>query len=190
VAVEVVGREVEQHADVRGEGLRVLGLEARHLADHRRARRDLADQRRGRRADVSRDGDRQLGGAPDRAQQLDRRRLAVGSGDGHEAVSQQAPGQLQLAQDGQVALAGRGDHGRLVGHTRALDHAGRALEQRQAVAFELGGDVVGQLRSAAVDRKDVAVLAQHACRGDARASEADDQVRPVWKWRPQVIDCW
>ena len=105
MAVEVVGREVEEDRALGREGVGVLELEARALADDRRVGVDLADQRGERRADVAGDRDRLAGAAVDVAEQLDRGRLAVGPGHRDEAVRQRPPGQLQLADDVDPALA-------------------------------------------------------------------------------------
>ena len=55
-------------------------------------------ERRQRRADVAGDGDRQPGLAVDLADQLGRRRLAVGAGDRDHLVGQQPPAELELAE--------------------------------------------------------------------------------------------
>jgi hypothetical protein len=91
VAVEVVGSEVEEDGALGGEGGGVLELEAGALADDRRRGIDLADQLGERGADVAGDRDRLTGGAVEVAEQLDRGRLAVGAGDGEEAVGQRRP---------------------------------------------------------------------------------------------------
>jgi hypothetical protein len=192
VPVEVVGGQVEQHCDVGRQLDRVLGLEAGHLADDRRVGLDRADQRRQRRADVAGDGDRQAGGAPDRAEQLGGGGLAVGAGDGHEAIGQQAPGQLQLARHGHAQLARAGDHGSLVGDTGALDDDRGPLEGVEPVRLELGRDVRRNLGAPAVDPEHLAVRGEHARRGDPRARQADHEVGALRQRRAgaQEIDCW
>ena len=107
VAVEVVGREVEEDRALGGEGGAVLELEAGALADDGRVGLDRADA-----APAS--GVPTLPatatGSPavavDVAEQLGRGRLAVGAGDGEEAVRERAPGQLELAGHLDAALAG------------------------------------------------------------------------------------
>ena len=118
VAVEVVGREVDQHRRLGRERLRVLELEGRDLADDGRVRGEAARERRQRRADVPRDRDRQPGLAVDVADQLGRGRLAVGPGDGDELVREQAPAHLDLPEHGDAALAGRHDQAGLLGARR------------------------------------------------------------------------
>ena len=93
-----VGRELD----------RVLELEARALADDGGVGVELADQRRQRRADVAGHRDRQLGRAVDRAEQLGRGRLAVRAGHRDEAVRQQPPGQLELADHRRCRACARG----------------------------------------------------------------------------------
>ena len=128
MAVEVVGGDVEQHTAFGREGLGVLELEARGLADHRDPGVDLADQRGQRRADVAGDRDRLGGGAPYVGEQLCDRRLAVGPGHGQEGVRQQSPGQLELADDRQATAARERDRRGIGPDPRALDHAARPLD--------------------------------------------------------------
>ena len=87
VTVEVVLGHVQQQRGVGGERLRVLGLEARHLADDRGRLVHLAHQRRERRSDVPGERHRQVRLAPDRSQQLRGRGLAVRARDRHERGS-------------------------------------------------------------------------------------------------------
>jgi hypothetical protein len=133
VAVEVVGSEVEEDRALRRELGRVLELEAGGLADDGRVRRDRPDQRRERRADVAGDRDRFGGGAVEVAEQLDRGRLAVGAGDGEEAVWQRPPGQLELADDVDPTLKRRRDHRRLPRDPGALHYRPHSVEQRQSI---------------------------------------------------------
>ena len=119
VAVEVVGRQVEQHGALGRELDGVLELEGGDLADHGRRRAQPADERAQRRADVAGDRHRPPGLAVDVADELGRRRLAVGPGDRDELVGDQPPGELDLAQDREPALARGGDDRRLRGHARA-----------------------------------------------------------------------
>ena len=97
---------------------------------------DLAGQRGERRADVAGDGDRLAGGPVEVAEQLDRGRLAVGAGDGDEAVGDRPPGQLELADHLDPALQRGRDHRRLPGHARALDDGPRPLEQSQSIRIQ------------------------------------------------------
>jgi hypothetical protein len=70
------------------------------------------------------------------AQQLGDRGLAVGAGHGAEAVRQQPPGELELADDRQPPLAGDRDRWSLGGHAGALDHAAHALERLDRVPIQ------------------------------------------------------
>ena len=91
-------------------------------------------QRRVGGADVADDVDRHAGRPVQVAEQLGRRRLPVGAGDRDDLVGDAAPGQLQLAEDGDPTRARRGDHGRVRRDARRLDHGPHALQQRDAVA--------------------------------------------------------
>ena len=120
VPVQVVGLEVEEYADPRVEGLDVLELERRQLADDPGVRGHGSHERRQRTADVASDLDRPPGGAKDRAEELARRRLAVGSGDAQDRVRQQSPAQLDLAPDGNLTPSSFLDQRCLTRDPRAL----------------------------------------------------------------------
>ncbi len=113
VAVDVVGREVEQHGALGSELDGVLELEGGDLADHGRVGCQVADERAQGGADVAGDRHRPPGLAVDVADELGRRRLAVGPGHGDELVGDQPPRELDLAQHRQAALARGGDDGGL-----------------------------------------------------------------------------
>ena len=136
MAVEVVGGEVEEDRALGGEGDAVLELEAGGLADDRRGRVDLAGERGERRADVAGDGDRLAGRPVDVAEQLGDGRLAVGAGDGEEAVGDRPPGELELADHLDAPLQGGGDHRRLPGHARALDDGPRPIQLSQSIRIQ------------------------------------------------------
>ena len=93
----------------------VLELEGRRLADDRRPGASGGRPDRPRpagvpsrsaegEADVPGDGHVEPGLAVDPADQLDRRRLAVGPGHRDEVVAEQAPGQLELADHGEARV--------------------------------------------------------------------------------------
>jgi hypothetical protein len=191
VPVEVVLLDVQEQSHIGRECLRVLGLKARHLADDGGLGVDLADQRGQRRAHVPRQRDRQARRAPDRPEQLGGGGLPVRAGHRHEPVRQEPPGELELSEHRQPALAGRRDHRRLVRHTRALHDARRAVEQLHAVHAHTRVDVVRQLGRARVDRHHLAVLPQHSRGRRARAREPDDEIRALGEGRPHPgIDAW
>ena len=87
VAVKVVGLEVEEDGDVARELMDVLELEARELADDPGPGLDRGRDADERPADVACDLDGATGGAEDRAEQLGRRRLAVGAGHAEERIA-------------------------------------------------------------------------------------------------------
>ena len=191
MSVEVIGGEVEERPALGGEGLRVLELEARRLADHRRLRRQLADERRQRRADVPGDRDRLIRRAPDVPEQFRDGRLAVGAGDRAEAVWEQPPGELELADHRQAPLAGRGDRGRVPGHPGALDHAAHVLEPLHSATIQDDFDA-GPLEPCRARRRGrvnsddpLAPRGEHAGRRLARPRQSDHQIRARryrWTW--------
>ena len=193
MAVEVVGREVEEDGALGAEEGGVLELEAGGLADDRRLGVDLADQAGDRDADVARDRDRLAGAAEDVAEQLDRGRLAVGAGDGEEAVGERPPGELELTDDVDLALQRGRDHRRLPGYPWALDDRVRSLELSQTIRIQDNFDAppgktfraVGMSR---IDRADaLAASGEEAGGGLARAGEPDDQERPPRQRRSHFL---
>ena len=196
----MVGGDVQEHGRAGRELRRVLELERGGLADDRdrgverrlavgRRRREQAE----RAPDVAGHGDRAAARAVDRADQLDGRRLAVGAGDGDELVGEQAPGQLELADHRQPALARGGDQRRAGGHTRALDDAADALEHGR-----VRGDDLDTRREQLGGREAGAVGAEHRLSpraqrersGDPRAGQPHDQVRARGDRRAaHMIEC-
>src|ERR1700753_2381033 len=132
----MVGREVEKGGSLGAEEPGVLELEAGGLADDRRVGVDLADQARDRDADVARDRDRLAGAAEDVAEQCARGGLAVGAGDGEEAVGERAPGELELTDHVDLALQRGRDHRRLPRYPWALDDRVRSLELSQTIRIQ------------------------------------------------------
>ncbi len=190
VAVEVVGREVEEDAALGGEVRGVLELEAGGLADHRRVGLQPAGQRGERRADVAGDGDRLARRAVDVPEQLDRRRLAVGPGDGEEAIGDRPPGQLELADDVEPALQRGSDHRRLPGHARALDDGSHAIELSNSIRIQGNFDALPRqpcraVRIAGVDSAHLLPApGQQTGRSLARARQPDDEERAPRQRRP------
>jgi hypothetical protein len=191
VSVEVVGAQVEEQADFGRELERVLGLEARHLAHHRGLGFELAHQRGERGPHVARHGHRQSCLAPDGAEQLGGGGLAVGAGHGHEALRQEPPRDLELAQHGQLALARGDDHRRLVRHAGALHDAHGAVEQLHAVRAEMRLHPLGHVRPPGVRADHPAVLREHASDGRPGPGQPDHEIGARGERRPQgPIDCW
>ena len=120
VAVEVIGLEVEEHADARLQRVHVLELKGRELADDPRVGRDVSDERRERPPDVACDLDGRVGRAKHRAEKLARGGLPVRPGHAQNRVVEQARAELDLAPHGDVALSGAFDQQRLARHSRAL----------------------------------------------------------------------
>jgi hypothetical protein len=167
VAVEMVGGEVEQHGALGRELDGVLELEGGDLADDGGGLRQPSDERAQRRADVAGHRDRPPRLAVDVADELGRRRLAVGAGDRDELVVDQPPRQLDLAQHRQPALARRGDDRSLRGHPGRLDHRVDVLERRRGVVALAAVDAARLLATGPEDLE----------RGHARARQPDHEPR-------------
>ena len=120
MAVEVVGLEIEEHADMRAKRLDILELKGRELADDPGLGRDRPHQGREWSADVACHLDLPVVRAKDLPQELARRRLAVGAGDAEDGIREQACPQLDLAPYGDVARPRARDEQRLTRHPRAL----------------------------------------------------------------------
>jgi hypothetical protein len=120
MAVEVVGLEIEQHADMRAKRLDILELEGRELADDPGLWRDRPHKGCQRSADVACHLDLPVVRAKDLSQELARRRLAVGARDAEDGVREQACPQLDLAPHGDVARPRARDEQRLTRHPGAL----------------------------------------------------------------------
>ncbi len=134
VAVEVVGSHVEQHGGLRCQRGGILELERGDLADDGRVARERTGERAGRGADVAGEGVGQPGLAVDVGDQVHRRGLAVRACDGEELVAEQPPGELELADYLDAALAG-GLHDRGARrHAGAFHERADALELLDAVA--------------------------------------------------------
>ena len=133
VAVEVVGREVEDRRRTRGRRPRVSSSwKLEHSQTMVASGGDLADEGRQRRPDVAGHGDRLAGRPPEVSEELGHRRLPVGPGDGDETVREQPPGELELADDRRFRARGpRRSTGASAGTPGALDHASRAVERVQ-----------------------------------------------------------
>ncbi len=140
VAVEVVGRQVEEDRALGSEGDAVLELEARGLADHGRRGIDLSGQRRERRADVAGHGHRLPGGPVDVPKPLDHGRLAVGPGHGNEPVRDRPPGNLELPSHVDPPLQGGSDHRRPPRNPGTLDHSPHPVQERQAICIQKNFD--------------------------------------------------
>jgi len=176
MAVEVVGLHVEQHRSLGREVQRVLELEGARLADDHRLRRQRPGEAAHRGADVPGDRDRPARLAVDVAEQLDRRRLAVRARDGDELVGQQAPAQLELAEDRDAALAGGRDDRRLARHAGRLHDRPRMRQEREPVGPHVGLEPVRYVGAARIDGHDpLAARQQRAPGGDPRAREPDDE---------------
>ena len=181
VAVEVVGRHVEEHGDARPELVDVLELEARQLADDPGVLRDRAVETGQRAADVAGDRDRLAGRAEDLAQELAGRRLAVRPGDPEERVRQEARAELDLAPDGHAPRARGGHEGYLARDTGALDQQVHVVDERGVLRAQDDFDAVlakppGVQLVVPVDADDPdAAARERERRSLARAGQAEDE---------------
>jgi hypothetical protein len=142
VAVEVVGREVEQDGDARPKRVDVLELKARELADDPRVLGERAVQARERVADVPRDRDGGRCGPEDRTEKLARRRLPVRARHADDRIGEEPEAELDLAPDGQATLARGGHEGCLRRNAGAFDEQVHAVEQLGVVRAEDDFDAV------------------------------------------------
>ena len=185
--------EVQQNRGVGREGERVLELEGGCLADDRRAAcRRFEQERRERAPDVPGDLDGQTGGAVDRSDQLDRRRLAIRAGDGDRLIREQSPGELQLAEHRHVACQRGRDHRGLARDARTLDDASSGVEEVRAVAArdELDAFEGRRLGGVVGDHRLPASLKRARC-GPAGAGEADNEIGASGEGRPHLrIEYW
>ena len=171
-------------AQLRRERRGVLELKARCLARDRRLGVEIVDERGKRRADVARHGNGLARGTPDMPEELGDRRLAVGAGHRDEAVGDEAPRELELADDRDAERERSADRVSLPRDTGALDHAGRSLDPSIQFTIQVNFDAglaqpFGAIRLAGIDPGDLlAPLGQEARRGLSRAREPDDQVGP------------
>jgi hypothetical protein len=97
VAVEMVGRQVEQHRGLGCKRERVFELEGGRLAHHYDALLYRADEPAERRSDVAGDGGGQARLPVNVTDELHRRGLAVRASYGDELVRKHPPGELELA---------------------------------------------------------------------------------------------
>ena len=200
VAVEVIGREVEQRRGLGRERGGVLELKRRGLADDRRLGRQLSDQRGGRGPDVAGHGHRQPGLAVDVGDPLGRRRLAVGPGHADELVLEQAPGELELAQDGNATTSRDDDRRGSLGHSGALDERsgpagggnriGRGIEEHFDAGLRkpLRGDRQRRRRGRARVGADHLLTAggEHERGGDPRTGQTDHEIRAARQRRARL----
>ncbi len=196
--VEMILVEVEQQRGLGREVWGVLQLEARALAD-KHVRDRSPDEGGQRSADVSGDPDLDSGFAVDRAEQLGRRRLPVGSRHGEELAVQQPPAELEFTDHVEAAPQSLGDHRRLARDTRALDDRPHPVEQLEPVDSQLDVQIVQigrHLRRAAVGHDHLTELAQDTGGREPRPREADHQEGPGRQLRArprgcaQLSDCW
>ena len=133
MAVEVVGREVEEHGHAGMEGLGAFELEARDLEDEDGLARRPLHEAGHRGADVAAHAHVLARLLQHRAQRRRRRRLALGAGDrGHRA--REAPeAQLQLRDHFDAGLSCGHQLGQIPRHARRHDDEAGARQRRRVV---------------------------------------------------------
>ena len=146
VPVEMIGRDVQDHRDLRMELFRAFELEAGNLQHRPRAFAALIDEAHHRHADVAGDQRRQTRLLQDFAGQRRRRGFAVGAGDGQDLAFQKARGQFQLADHRAAEVAGLHQFGRIQRHTGTDYDQVLAAKSQQAVAARLHHDALIQQR--------------------------------------------
>ena len=142
VAIEMIGRDVDQRADARRQRRGEIDLERRAFddVDAPVGRRQQIENRH---ADVAAHRHVAAGLAQDMGDQRRRRRLAVGSGDGHERRARRARGALAGEE---FDVADDSDAGRLRPFDRPVRlgmgqrHARREHERREAAPVD-GGQI-------------------------------------------------
>ncbi len=118
---------------MRAQGLHVLELEARELADDRRTRLELAVECAERTAHVAADGCGPAVRSHDRADQLGRRRLPVRARDAHVGLTDQAGSELDLAPHREAPMPRGGDEGGLARDPGAFHEELHVFQERAVV---------------------------------------------------------
>ena len=189
MAVEVIGRDVQQHSDVQARVLDRLELEARKLEHDPVVGRDLIDTIEDGVADVAADDD---GPRPRRkhfARQRGRRRLAVRARDPDDRARAQAEKEFDLARDPNAARARLLQQFRVPRHARTRVHDVDAVEHRGVMAAESVFDSLRRhlregraqllVRFAIGDAHGLAVRGQVPRQRDSAARRANDQRRQL-----------
>ena len=185
VAIEVVGRDVEDDGDL---GMKLLGgfeLEAGDFEDRPGFGGAFVDEGDDGDADVAADERVESGCFEDLADQRRGGGFAVGAGDGERLAAQEAGGEFEFADDGAAEVAGLHELGCVERNTGADDDEVLAAEGEQAVAagfdhdalVEQGGNVFGEGFGAAhIGDGDLrAVAAQKQSGGQPGFAESDDE---------------
>ena len=197
VPIEVVRRQVRQHAGARVDARRVVQLERRHLERDPRRRRRRQRELGERRADVARRRREPAEALQEMADERGRGGLAVRSGDGDVGeLGQKAQPDLDLAHDVDARVPRRNERRRVGRNTRARDDERRARDALEVVTAEVHGDVVrpqlggGRLelrRRAEVRRVDPLAGASQQARGRSaaprQAHDRDLSLQPFWLHR-------
>ena len=185
VAVEVVGRDVEDDGDVGMELFSGFELEAGDFEDRPGVVGRFVDEGDDGHANVAADQRGNAGLLEDFAEQRGGGGFAVGAGDGEDFALEEAGGEFEFADDGAAEVSGLHQFGSVERDAGADDDEVLAAEGEQAVAagfdddalFEQGGNVFGEGFGAAdVGDGDLgAAAAQKQGRGQAGFAQSDDQ---------------
>ncbi len=185
VAIEVVGRDVEDDGDLRMELLGGFKLEAGDFENVPGGVGRVFNEGDDGNADVAADLRGDSGFLKNFAEERGRGGLAVGTGDGEDLSFEEAGGELELADDGAAEVAGLNQFGRVERNAGADDDEVLAAEGKQAVAagfdvdalIEKGGNVFGKGFGAANvgDGNLSSLAAQEEGRGEAGFAESDNE---------------
>ena len=185
VAVEVVGRDVEDDGDGGVELLSRFELEAGDFEDGPGGVGGFVDEGDDGHADVAADEGGNAGLLQDFAEQRGGGGLAVGAGDGEDLALEEAGGEFEFADDGAAEAFGLHEFGRVERDAGADDDEVLAAEGEQAVAagfdvdalFKQGGNVFGEgLGAADVGDGDLgSAAAQKEGGGQAGFAQSDDE---------------
>ena len=137
VAIEMVGRKIEQHGDPRVERVGSLELKAARLDHVNRVLGRFVDLGAERVADVAAHEHAVAAGFEHAAGQRGRRRFALGSGDRHDPAAQPPGGQLQLADHRHAGEAGCLDERMTVRHAGTRDDELGLQQRRRIVSAQL-----------------------------------------------------
>jgi hypothetical protein len=180
MAIEVIGREVEQHRDPRVERIRRLELEAADLDDVQRGGRRLRDLRGKRGAQVAARRHVEPGVAENPRGQRGRRGLALGARNGDDPASEPAACQLDLADHRHPGSACGVDRFLRRRDPRTQHEELRRREQVSAMRTGFEGDAKRQQPRGVVNRIEVgerharAARGQQLGRGSPASARADD----------------
>ena len=185
MAVQVVGRDVQDHGNLRMELLGAFQLEARNLKHRPRCFSTLVDQRNHWHADVAAHQRGQAGLLQNLAQQRGGGGLAVRAGNGYDLPLRNRASQFQFADHRQAETLHLRQFGRFQRHAGAYHNQVLTPEGQQSMAaslhhdalFEQRRNILGQRlgRAHIGDSDKCAAVAQKQGRCQTGFSQSHDQ---------------